>query len=109
MTNKIKVGEYYKHFKGETLVEKNIYEILQTDVIYTGEAMSDVKDLVVYKNIFDNKIFAREESDMLKELEPDKQQKYHQQTRVQKLTPDEVETIKSEAYIAKKQEYLNNK
>lgn len=109
MNNKIKVGEYYKHFKGETLVEKNIYEILYTNVIYTGEKMKETKDLVVYKNIFDKKIFTREESDMLTELEPEKQQKYHQQTRVQKLTPDEVEIIKSEAYIIQKQKYLNNK
>lgn len=109
MNNNIKVGEYYKHFKGETLIEKNIYEILQTNVIYTGEAMQDVNDLVVYKNIFDNKVFTREASDMLKELEPDKQAKYHQQTRVQKLTDEEIKAIKSEDYIAKKQEYLNNK
>lgn len=109
MNNTIKVGEYYKHFKGETLVEKNIYEILQTNVIYTGEAMQDVKDLVVYKNIFDNKIFTREESDMLKDLEPEKQEKYHQQTRVQKLTDEEVKIIKSEEFISKKQEYINNK
>lgn len=109
MNNQIKVGEYYKHFKGETLVEKNIYEILQTNVVYTGENMSDVKDLVIYRNIFDNKIFAREESGMLEELSQEKQDKYHQQTRVQKLTDEEIEIIKSEEYITKKQEYLNNK
>ena len=56
MNNNIKTGEYYKHFKGKNLVEKNIYEIIATKVTYTGEKMSDVKDLVVYKNIFDNKI-----------------------------------------------------
>ena len=109
MNNNIKTGEYYKHFKGKNLVEKNIYEIIATKVTYTGEKMSDVKDLVVYKNIFDNKIFVREEKDLLKELEQDKKVQYNQETRIQKLTSDEVKTIKTEEYISAKQEYLNNK
>lgn len=109
MNNQIKIGEYYKHFKGETLVEKNIYEILQTNVIYTGEHMTETKDLVIYKNIFDNKIFAREASDLLTEIEPEKQEKYHQKTRIQKLTPEEIALIKTPEYIAEKQTYLQNK
>ena len=109
MDNKIKVGEYYKHFKGKSLVEKNIYIILETNVIYTGEKMSEVKDLVIYKNIFDNKIFVREESDILKELNKEQQAKYNQKTRIQKLTKEEIKIINSVEFKEQKIEYLNNK
>ena len=66
-----KIGMLCKHFKGENLLEKNIYRIEQigidgkdineTLITYTGDGkLSSAKNLVVYSNIFlENKLFAR--------------------------------------------------
>ena len=55
----IKVGDLCKHFKGNSLLEKNIYEIIAVGVIYTGErANKPLDNLVVYRNAFQkNKFF----------------------------------------------------
>ena len=64
----MEVGEYYKHFKG-----KNIYKILATNVTYTGESAGvELKDLVVYQNIIDKKIFVREYTELTEELSKEK-------------------------------------
>ena len=34
---KFEVGDLCKHFKGKTLLEKNIYEIIAINAMYTGE------------------------------------------------------------------------
>ena len=95
-------GDLCKHFKGETLVEKNIYEVLETGVIYTGECEGMQGSLVVYRNVFqEGKVFTREERDLLAELSPDKQEKFHQRTRVEKLTPEEIATIQTSLYATK--------
>ena len=75
----IKVGDYCKHFKGKTLLEKNIYKILLLDVIYSGDnAVKKLNDLVVYENIFDGKIFTREASDIFTELSDEKKELFNQ-------------------------------
>ena len=71
----LKKGDLCKHFKGKNLQEKNIYEVLETGVNYSGDASENpIKDLVIYKNIRQGKIFAREMSDLVAELTPEKQQ-----------------------------------
>lgn len=90
-----KKGDWCKHFKGKTLDEKNIYEILEVGVTYSGDASDKpIQNLVVYKNIFQGKIFARELEDLTAELEHEKQELYGQKHRVEKLTDEEIESVK---------------
>ena len=92
----LKKGDICKHFKGKTLDEKNIYEILETGVNYSGDASENpIENLVVYKNIFQNKIFAREIGDLISELPIEKQEQYGQKHRIEKLTNEEISYIKA--------------
>ena len=99
------IGMLCKHFKGETLLEKNIYKIESlgvegknldgTLITYTGEKeLKTAKNLVVYSNIFqENKLFAREYEDISSELSKEKQDSYNQKIKVQPLTKEEIEII----------------
>lgn len=104
----LKVGNLCKHFKGKSLLEKNIYEIVAMNVAYTGEnAKQPIENLVLYKNIFqNNKFFAREYQDLVAELSKEKQTEYGQKTRVQRLTKEEIELVKSEAFRKEKLDYM---
>lgn len=103
-------GDLCKHFKGETLLEKNIYEVLETGVTYTGECEGVQGNLVVYRNIFqEGKVFAREERDLVAEIEPEKQEKFHQRARVEKLTPEEIALIQTEEFRQAKAEFMKRK
>lgn len=105
----VQIGDYCKHFKGKNLIEKNIYEILLLNVIYSGDnSTKKLNDLVVYKNIFDGKIFTREASDIFTELSEDKRELFNQTYKVQKLTELEVEEIKSEEFKVKKLQYIKD-
>lgn len=105
---KLKVGDLCKHFKGESLIEKNIYEIVAMNVTYTGEnAKTPLDNLVVYKNIFqENKLFTREYNDLVAELSEEKQKQYGQNFRVEKLTQEEIDEVKSEKFRKEKLEYM---
>ena len=90
-----KKGDLCKHFKGKDLSEKNIYEILEMGVKYSGDASDKpIENLVIYKNIFQGKIFARELQDLIAELPQEKQELYGQKYRVEKLTEDEIIEVK---------------
>ena len=96
----LKKGDIVKHFKGANLDEKNIYEILEVGVKYSGDASDKpIENLVVYKNIVQNKIFARELEDLIAELPQEKQEQYGQKHRVERLTDEELEYIKSKGVI----------
>ena len=102
-----KKGDLCKHFKGKDLIQKNIYEVLETGVKYTGTAEGITDKLIVYKNIFqEDKIFAREESQLAEQLEESKQEEFRQKYRVEKLTQEEIEMIKTEKFIKAKKEYM---
>ena len=106
----IKVGDFCKHFKGKTLIEKNIYKILLLNVIYSGDnSTKKLDDLVVYENIFDGKIFTREASDIFTELSLEKQKEFNQIYRVQKLTEEEIKEINTDEFKVKKLTYLENR
>lgn len=106
----LKVGDIVKHFKGETLVEKNIYEILAINIKYTGDNEIDLSSLVVYKPLFQSdKYFAREYDDLVSELNDEEKLKYNQDTRIQLLTEEELEIIKTNDFKIKKEEYIQNK
>ena len=108
--NNIKAGDFCKHFKGKTLLEKNIYKILLLNVMYSGNfSTKKLDDLVVYENIFDGKIFTREASDIFSELSLDAQKEFNQIYIVQKLTEEELLEINTEKYKVKKLEYINRK
>ena len=92
----LKKGDLCKHFKGKTLDEKNIYRILEVGVTYSGDKSENpINNLVVYENIFQGKIFARELEDLEAELSEEKQKKYGQLHRVEKLTAEEIEIVKN--------------
>ena len=106
----LKVGDLCKHFKGKSLLEKNIYEIMAVGVIYTGEGVNKTLDnLVVYKNIFqEGKIFTREYDELIGELSEEKQKQYGQKQRIEKLTEDEIKLVKSKEFRKEKIEYMKN-
>ena len=92
----LKKGDLCKHFKGKTLDEKNIYRILEVDVTYSGDKSENpINNLVIYENIFQGKIFARELEDLEAELSEEKQKEYGQVHRVEKLTDEEIEIVKN--------------
>jgi hypothetical protein len=94
-------------FKGKDIIQKNIYEVLETGVKYTGTAEGITDKLIIYKNIFqEDKIFAREESQLAEQLEESKQKEFGQKYRVEKLTQEEIEMIKTEEFIKAKKEYM---
>lgn len=107
-------GMLCKHFKGESLLEKNIYEILKVNVngkdidenniIYTGNGnLKDSVNLVIYKNIFQNdKVFSREYNDISSYLTKAEKIKYNQNIKVQPLTEEEINVIYNESFIKEK-------
>ena len=107
-------GMLCKHFQGESLLEKNIYEILKVNVkgkdidenniIYTGNGnLKDSVNLVIYKNIFQNdKVFAREYNDISSYLTKAEKIKYNQNIKVQPLTEEEINVIYNESFIKEK-------
>ena len=90
--NIFKVGDLCKHFKGENLSQKNIYKIIAVNVTYSGDKSQEpLNNLVVYENIFQSgKTFVREYKDLVEELSKEKQNKYNQKYRVEKLTKEEI-------------------
>ena len=88
-------GDLFKHFKGISLDDKNICEVLEIGVKYSGDnSDKPIENLVVYKNVFQNKIFARELEDLTAELSPEKQKEYGQKHRAEKLNEEELKYIK---------------
>ena len=93
-----KIGMLCKHFKGNNLLEKNIYRIEQIGVdgkdinsnliTYTGDNdLFTSKNLVVYSNIFqDNKLFVREYEDISKELDEEKKKLVWRETHVNQIS-----------------------
>ena len=102
-----KKGDLCKHFKGKDLIQKNIYEVLETGVKYTGTAVGIKDKLIVYRIFFqEDKIFAREESELAEQLEESMQREFRQKYRVEKLTQEEIEMIRTEEFIKAKKEYM---
>lgn len=112
-----KIGMLCKHFKGNSLLEKNIYKIEkigidgsqidENKIIYTGDGiLFDAKNLVIYSNIFqENSLFTREYEDISSNLTIEKQRLYKQKIKVQPLTKDEIIIVNSEKFIKEKREY----
>lgn len=107
-------GMLCKHFKGENLIDKNIYRIIKVGVdgksidssvvTYTGDGvLEDAVGLVIYQNIFqENKFFAREEADISSKLSDEKKDTFHQTYKVQPLTDEEIQIVSSEEFKKKK-------
>lgn len=105
-----KVGDLCKHFKGTNLIEKNIYEIVAVDVLYTGDNALDFSNIIIYRSIFqNNKFFAREEKDLIEELTEEQKQKYNQIHRVDLLTEEEIKLIKDKDFKKEKEAYIASK
>ena len=79
-------------------------------ITYSGDHdLATAVNLVVYKNIFQDRLFTREYEDISGELNIDKQVEFDQKYKVQVLTEDEVEIIKSPELIGKKRELVKKK
>ena len=116
-----KVGMLCKHFKGNNLLEKNIYRIEKIGVngkdidgsliTYTGDKeLKTASNLVIYSNIFqDNKLFCREYEDISSELTEEKKNMFNQNLRVQPLSDEEIELVNSEEFIKDKIEEVNKR
>ena len=116
-----KIGMLCKHFKGNDLLEKNIYRIEKlgingTDIdesiiTYTGDGnLSTATNLVVYSNIFqDNKMFCREYEDISSELSDEKKELFHQTLKVEPLTSMELMIVESDSFKRMKQQSTSNK
>lgn len=115
------IGMLCKHFKGNDLLEKNIYRIENLGVngsnidesliTYTGDGiLATATNLVVYSNIFqDNKLFCREYEDISGELSDEKKEMFNQTIKVQPLTDEEISIVNSEEFIEKKKELVAKK
>ena len=112
LSNVFKEGSLCKHFKGKRLMYKNIYRIISfnnkgrdlgKEIKYTG--VRDVRkatNLVIYQNIFNKKIFARELDDFYVEIEREKQEEFGQMHRVEPLTEKEIKKVRDRDFIIKK-------
>ena len=115
------IGMLCKHFKGNDLLEKNIYrienlgvngsDIDETIITYTGDGiLATATNLVVYSNIFqDNKLFCREYEDISGELSDEKKAMFNQTIKVQPLTDEEIAIINSAEFIGEKKEMVAKK
>lgn len=107
---KLEVGMFCKHFKGQNLIEKNIYEILAINVSYTGNNNVDLSNMVIYRPLFqEDKYFAREYDDLVQELSLEEQELYKQTYRIEALTEDELKMIGEESFIREKLAYTKEK
>lgn len=114
-----KVGMFCKHFKGESLLDKNIYRIeklhVSGDMIdenfitYSGHGrLKDAEELVVYSNWFENgKLFAREYSDLCSPIDDAKKLLFGQELRVEPLSEKELLMIQDPDFISKKTVAVN--
>lgn len=116
-----KVGMLCKHFKGDDLLEKNIYrierlgvngsEVDSSVVTYTGDGtLESATNLVVYSNVFqDGKMFAREYEDISSELTDEKKSAFNQTIKVQPLTDEEIAFIGNPDFVEKKKTLVLSK
>lgn len=116
-----KVGMLCKHFKGNNLLEKNIYrienigvkgtDIDETLITYTGDSeLKSATNLVVYSNIFQNdKMFCREYEDISSELSDEKKELFNQKIKVQPLSALEKEIIQNNEFIENKKQLVLKK
>lgn len=116
-----KIGDICKHFKGTSLLEKNIYKIINIGVCgmdideniitYTGDNnLKTAQNLIVYANIFqENKMFAREYEDISSVLSDEKQAIYNQRIKVEPLTQEEIKIINTPEFIEQKTKYVLEK
>lgn len=106
----LKKGDIVKHFKGKSLIEKNIYVILAVNPEYTGDKEFDYDPVVIYAPLFqEGKTFIREYDDLIRPLSEEERMMYHQERRVDILTEDELNLIKTDEFIKKKREYIEEK
>lgn len=115
------VGMLCKHFKGNDLLDKNIYrieklgvngiDIDETLITYTGDGdLTNATNLVVYANIFqNNKLFCREYEDISGELSEEKKIAFNQTIKVQPLTDEEISLINTPEFIQNKTEFVAKK
>ena len=106
----LKKHDIVKHFKGETLLEKNIYKILAVNPEYTGTKEYVEDPVVIYESLFqDDKIFVREYQDLVEELSEDEKELYHQVHRLEHLTQAELDLINSPEFIQAKKAFIEEK
>ena len=89
----LKAGDIVKHFKGEDLIEKNIYKIISVNPKYTGTNTFPEEPVVVYESLFqERKGFVREYASLVEELSSEQE--------------EEIKLIRTPEFIAKKMAYI---
>ena len=103
----LKAGDIVKHFKGEDLIEKNIYKIISVNPKYTGTNTFPEEPVVVYESLFqERKGVVREYASLVDELSYEQKEKFNQNHRVDLLTEEEIKLIRTPEFIAKKMAYI---
>ena len=107
-------GNIVKHFKGKDLIEKNIYQIVAVNPVYTGTKTFPQDAVVIYESLFQNeKAFVREYEDLVQELSDEQKELYHQNYRIEPLTEEELELLNNPEFIQAKKAFIeeqnNNK
>lgn len=106
----LKKGDIVKHFKGKDLIEKNIYQILAVNPVYTGTKEFSQEAVVIYEPLFQTgKAFVREYADLVSELSDEQKEVYDQCYRVEHLTEAELVLLKSPTFIRDKKAYIEKK
>ena len=109
-----------KQIKKETICLKNINKPIKI-CFYKNKRTAiekilkyiDTKYLILGRNNKDKDLFNVQDKPFLtihksKGLEEDKQRKFRQKYRVEKLTPEEIKTISTEEFIKAKKEYIES-
>ena len=114
-----KVGMLCKHFKGSSLLDKNVYrieklnvdgkDINENEITYTGDGnLKTATNLVVYSNVFqDGKMFCREYEDISGELPLEKRE--GQLRKVEPLSEDEINLVQDKDFIILKKKRVLEK
>ena len=107
---KLKKGDLVKHYKGNNLIEKNIYEILSVNPEYTGDKEFPSEACIIYAPVFQKeKNYIREYADFVKELTSEEKERFSgdpQDHRVELLTEQEMILIQAPSFIHAKEDYL---
>ncbi|MCH5166594.1 MAG: hypothetical protein J1F35_01755 [Erysipelotrichales bacterium] len=108
----IKKGDIVKHFEGDDLLEKEIYEVVSVNPEYTGSNDFPEEAVVVYESIFEQgKAFVIEYANFIRELEDIELLKTGEgQTHfVEPLTDEELFLIQAPSFIRAKKEFIKNR
>lgn len=108
----IKKGDIVKHFEGDDLLEKEIYEVVSVNPEYTGSNDFPEEAVVVYESMFEQgKAYVVEYANFVRELDDYELLKTGEgQTHfVEPLTDEELYLIQAPSFIHAKEKFINER